>query len=52
MSERDVTADQVRDEHLQDVDERAHWLFLVAVLVGGVALMLGFIALLGAAAAP
>ena len=49
MSERDVTAEQVRDEHLRDVDERAHWLFLVAVLVGGVALMLGFIALLGSA---
>jgi hypothetical protein len=52
MSERDVTADEVRQEHLNDVDERAHWLFLVAVLVGGSALMLGLIALLGAAATP
>jgi hypothetical protein len=52
MNEQDITVEEIRAEHLGEVDERAHWLFLFAVLAGGTALMLGFIALLGAAAAP
>ena len=47
MSEKDLTADDIRAEHLGEVDQRVHWLFLAVVLVGGVLLMLGFIALLG-----
>jgi hypothetical protein len=47
MSEKDLTIEDIRQEHLQEVDERAHWLYLVAVLVGGTLLMLGLIALLG-----
>ena len=47
MSETDITAEEIRAEHLGEVDQRAHWLFLVAVLVGGALLMLGLIALLG-----
>ena len=47
MSEKDLTAEDVRSEHLGEVDRRAHWLFLFGVLVGGGLLMLGLIALLG-----
>jgi hypothetical protein len=47
MSGKDLTAEEIRAEHLGEVDQRAHWLYLVAVLVGGVLLMLGLIALLG-----
>ena len=52
MSEKDLTADDIRTEHLGEVDQRAHWLFLLGVLVGGSALMLALIALLGAASTP
>jgi hypothetical protein len=52
MSERDLTEDDIREEHLREVDQRAHWLFLVGVLVGGCILMIGLIALLGSAAPP
>jgi hypothetical protein len=47
MSDKDLTAEEIRAEHLGEVDQRAHWLFLVAVLVGGTLLMLGLIAVLG-----
>jgi hypothetical protein len=47
VSEKDLTAEDIRKEHLGEVDQRAHWLFLIAVLVGGVLLMLALIALLG-----
>ena len=47
MSAKDPTADDIRSEHLGEVDQRAHWLFLVGVLLGGFLLMLGLIALLG-----
>jgi hypothetical protein len=47
VSEKDLSAEDIRAEHLGEVDQRAHWLFLVAVLVGSTLLMLGFIALLG-----
>ena len=51
MSERDVDADQVYQEHLAQVHQPAHWAYLALVLIGGAVVMLGFIALLGAAAA-
>jgi hypothetical protein len=49
MSEREVTEEQVRQEHQTAVNVPAHWAYLVAVLVGGTLLMLGFVAWLGAA---
>ena len=49
MSEREVTEDQVREEHQGSVNVAAHWTYLAAVLAGGTLLMLGFVAWLGAA---
>jgi hypothetical protein len=48
MSERDLDQDQVRTEHLAEVDQRVQWAYLVTVLVGGTVAMILFIALLGA----
>ena len=48
MSEREVTEDQVREEHQQSVNVPAHWAYLAAVLIGGTILMLAFFAWLGA----
>ncbi len=50
MSERDLTDDDVREEHLRDVDQRRQWAYLVVVLVGGILAMIGLIAVLGAMA--
>ena len=47
MSERDVTEDDVREEHLAEVDERRQWAYLAVVLIGGTLAMIGLIALLG-----
>ena len=47
MSERDVDATRVYEEHLAEVHQPAHWAFLALVLIGGAAVMLGFIAVLG-----
>ena len=47
MSEQTVDRDRVRDEHAASIDQRAHWLYLVAVLGGGFLLMLLMIAVLG-----
>jgi hypothetical protein len=46
MSERDLSADDIRAEHLDDVDERVHWIYLFVVLGVGTMLMLGLIGLL------
>jgi hypothetical protein len=40
MSDRDIDADEVRREHMADVDERAHVLYLLGVLGGAFLLML------------
>jgi hypothetical protein len=48
MSELDLTEDDVRDEHLAEVNQPAHWLYLFGVLGLGVVLMIGLIAALGA----
>jgi hypothetical protein len=48
VSDRNVDTRQVRDEHLAEVNQAAHWAYLAAVLAGGLVLMLGLIALLGA----
>jgi hypothetical protein len=51
MSSHDMQAEHVRNEHLAEVNELAHWTYLVAVLVGGTVLMIGLIAMLGTAPA-
>jgi hypothetical protein len=48
MSERDVTEDDVRMEHLAEVKESVHWAYLVGVLASATVLMLVVMALLGA----
>jgi hypothetical protein len=47
MNESQIDKEQVRREHLASVDQRKHWVYLVAVLGGGCALMLVLIAALG-----
>jgi hypothetical protein len=47
MSERTITEDQVRTEHLREVNVRAHWTYIAAVLGGGFILMLALLWLLG-----
>jgi hypothetical protein len=44
---RELSAEQVRDEHLAEVNEPAHWIYLFTVLLGGLALMVALIAMLG-----
>ena len=46
MTERDVTEQTVRDEHLKEVNAAAHWAYLFGVLFGGFLLMVGLIAAL------
>ena len=46
--ERAVDADAVRKEHEAEVRRSVQWAYLVAVLSGGLLLMLGLIGLLGA----
>jgi hypothetical protein len=48
MSERDVSEDQVRGEHLAEVHQAHQWAYLLLVIFGGLALMLALIAGLGA----
>jgi hypothetical protein len=48
MSEKTVTEEDVRREHLEAVNQAAHWAYLIGVLVGSTMLMMLFVALLGA----
>jgi hypothetical protein len=48
VSERELSVEDIRGEHLEEVNERAHWAYLFGVLVFGTVLMLAFIALLDA----
>jgi hypothetical protein len=50
QSERTVTVDRVRQEHLEQVDQRAHWAYLVGVLLIGTLVMLALIGWLGSTA--
>jgi hypothetical protein len=45
--ETEVDREQVRDEHLDEVQIGAHWAYLFGVLVGSFLLMIALIALLG-----
>ena len=47
MSERTIDRDQVRQEHLAEVNPAAHWGYLLAVVGGGLVAMLLLIAWLG-----
>jgi hypothetical protein len=47
MSERTITEEQVRNEHLREVNVRAHWAYIVVVLGGGLVLMLALLWALG-----
>ena len=47
MSEKSITEEQVRDEHLHAVSVPAHWAYLVGVIGGSLVLMLALIAFLG-----
>lgn len=38
--EQRIDSQRVWDEHLGEVNERAHWTYLFAVLVGGTLLMI------------
>lgn len=42
--EKTLTEDDVRAEHLGEVNEPAHWAYLFAVLIGGTVLMILLIA--------
>lgn len=45
-NEKTLSEDDVRAEHLDEVNEPAHWAYLFAVLVGGTVLMIVYIALM------
>jgi hypothetical protein len=45
--EAEIDREQVRDEHLDEVQIGAHWAYLFGVLVGSFLLMVALIALLG-----
>lgn len=44
--EKTLTEEDVRAEHLNEVDEPAHWAYLFAVLIGGTVLMVLYIAVM------
>ena len=48
--EKSLSEDDVRAEHLQTVDQPAHWAYLFAVLVGGTVLMILLIAVIAGGA--
>ena len=47
MSERTIDREKIREEHLAEVNPPAHWAYLIAVVGGGLVLMLALIAWLG-----
>jgi hypothetical protein len=47
MKEEKVTEEQVRTEHLREVNQTAHWIYMLGVIAISFVLMLGLIALLG-----
>jgi hypothetical protein len=49
-SEQNVNVERVRQEHLAEVDQLAHWLYLIGVLAIGTVVMLLMIAWLGSTA--
>ncbi len=47
MSDEKITETKVRNEHLREISQPAHWAYLFGVLIGGLALMLLLMAVLG-----
>jgi hypothetical protein len=47
MSERTIDREKIREEHLAEVNAPAHWAYLMAVVGGGLVVMLALIAWLG-----
>ena len=47
MNEAKITEDQVRAEHMKEVNQAAHWIYLVAVIAVAFVLMIALIAVLG-----
>ena len=50
MTEPQIGRDEVREEHLKEVNVGSHSAYLFCVLIGGFAIMVALIALLGATA--
>ena len=50
MSEKTITDEKVREEHLREVNPNAHWAYLFGVLLVSTFLMVVFIALMAGAA--
>ena len=42
-----ITEVRVRNEHLREISQPAHWAYLFGVLIGGLALMVLLMAMLG-----
>ena len=51
MSDEKITETKVRNEHLREINEPAHWAYLFGVLIGGIGVMLLLMTLLGAGTA-
>jgi hypothetical protein len=47
VSDENITEDKVRNEHLGEINQVAHWAYLFGVLIGGLGLMLLLMAMLG-----
>jgi hypothetical protein len=47
MTDRATTEDQVRAEHLREVNVTAHWLYIVGVLGSGFVAMMALMWVLG-----
>lgn len=50
MSEKTISEEKVREEHLGEVNPTAHWAYMFGVLLGSTVLMVVFIALMAGAA--
>ena len=48
MSEETIDPEAVREEHLAEVHQPAHWVYLFGVMFGATLVMLAFVAWLGA----
>ncbi len=46
-SEKTISEEKVRKEHLGEVNPTAHWIYVFAVVIGSTILMIAFIAMLG-----
>lgn len=47
MKEANINEEQVRKEHLREVNQPAHWIYLLGVILVSFVLMIGLIAVLG-----